>query len=133
MCNIILDTNSIYSLNEALSSPWPNRIVSVSKQITKRTVHGVNVEQSDLRVSRQQSSLYTDWRTICFESNSLHKLDGLLQCEVKALRIGIQDYLRAIPNSVVQGYPAFILEYNPDGNSNYGGADTESRGVACNS
>lgn len=127
MIQFILDSSSIYSLDEVLSSPWPNRIVSVSKQITKRTVHGVSVEQSDLRVSEQQSSLYTDWRTICFESGSLHKLDEILHYEVKALRVGVQDSLRAIPNSVVQGYPAFIVEYNPDGHSNYGGADTESQ------
>jgi hypothetical protein len=93
-------------VKEALSVPWANRLLSVSKHVTKGIIHGVTVEQSDLELSGEAFSEHAKWRTVCFESHSIHKIEEMLQREVKGRKV--EDYLQ-VPDSVVQGYPAFII------------------------
>lgn len=65
------------------------------------------MEQSDLKLSGEFFCAHTEWRTICFES---HSLEDLLRKEVTLIgsKVRIQDYLTGVPESSVQGYPAFI-------------------------
>lgn len=104
------DRDSLKSVDEALSIPWANRLLPVSKRVTKGTIQGVSVEQSDLELSGELFCAHAKWRTICFESHSLHKVEEMLQHKVKRSEVGIADYLRAVPDSSVQGYPAFIMK-----------------------
>ncbi len=92
------------SLKEAVSNPWADRYVTVAKKITKGSFHGVSVEQCDVTVS---GSLHTSpkWRSICFESYSIAKLEEVLSFPVK----DSGECLKLVPGSSVQGYPAFIM------------------------
>lgn len=105
--DLLTDTESLKSVDEALSIPWANRLLPVSKQVTKGAVHGVSVEQSDIELSGELFCTHAKWRTICFESHSLHEM---LQREVKGGKVGMEEYLRAVPGSSVQGYPTFIMK-----------------------
>lgn len=90
-------------MEEALSAPWDNKIVTVHKQVAKSSMSGVSVEQSDLQVSEVHL-----WRTICFESNSIAKVKEMLYKQVRGNHL--EELLRTIPDSIVQGYPAFIKQ-----------------------
>lgn len=105
--NVVLDPESRKSVEEAMSAPWVNQSLSVSKHITKRSVHGISVEQTDLILSGELCSAHTKWRTICFESHSVHEIEEMLQSKVKGKKL--EDHLREVPNSLVQGYPAFVM------------------------
>ena len=96
-------------LAEALSTPWDDRVVLVCKHVTKGSVAGVSVEQSDLTVSRGPHSP-TEWRTVCFESDSVHDIEEMLAREVQGGKM--EAHLRAVPNSIVQAYPSFIMSKN---------------------
>lgn len=105
---MITDPHLLQSLNEALSSPWADRHVTVAKKVAKESFRGVSVEQCDITVS---GGLHTspNWRSVCFESHSVAKLEEVLKCPVKGSMLGIGDWLKAVPGSIVQGYPAFIM------------------------
>ena len=105
--DIMLDPESGKSVEEALSIPWENQLLSISKHVTKGYVHGVSVEQTDLILSGELCSVCTKWRTVCFESRSVHKVEEMLQRAVKAKKV--EDHLREVPDSLVQGYPAFVM------------------------
>lgn len=106
-CPLCSDAEFIPSLDEALSVPWPDVLVSVAKQVTRGRVDDVSVEQSDLKVSVGGSQSL--WRTVCIESNSLPNIQKLLKREVREGHVDLQDYLMGFANTIVQGYPAFIL------------------------
>ena len=115
------DPHSLHTLEHALSSPWADRHVTVRKTVTKGRFHGVSVEQSDIAVAGS-SHTCPQWRSVCFESFSKAKLEEVLKCPVKGSTMSVGDcpiqgstvaigeWLKAIPGSIVQGYPAFIME-----------------------
>ena len=82
--------------------------------MTKNYVAGVSVEQSDLTVTVDRH--ITHWRTICVESHSRSKIQDMLSSEVKGdtSKISVGQFLRTLPNSVVQGYPLFVMRMSQD-------------------
>lgn len=113
---VLLDQECIHSLVEALStsSTWPKNMVSVVKRVSKASVEGICVEQSDLTVTTTgEEHAPTQWRSVCLESKALFKIEKLLGKEVKK-GVTLGDHLRGIADSVVQGYPAFILARSCD-------------------
>lgn len=111
--NLCTDKECTESLSEALSSSWSNQLVSVSKRVSKDSIDGVSVEQSDLTVTTGRQHASTHWRSVCLESHLLSKIEQLLSKETKPDQEKVPakfgEYLRAVPNSIVQGYPSFIL------------------------
>lgn len=103
-----IDPHSLHSLEDALSSPWADQHVTVRKTVTKGRCHGVSVEQSDITVSGGSHSC-PQWRSVCFESFSTAKLEEVLNCPVQGSTTTVGEWLKAIPGSTVQGYPAFIM------------------------
>lgn len=94
------------SLDRALSTTWPTKVVSINKCVTKRSIDGVSVEQSDLDLSESPFK-QTKWRSVCLECSSIPQLEKLLERKVEGREL--KTVLETIPGSVMGGYPAFIL------------------------
>ncbi len=109
------DPHSLQSLREAVANPWPDRQVTVTKKVTKGSFGGISVEQCDMTLSGDTHTS-TNWRSICFESHSVGKLEEMLQRLVKEQgpAMGIGEWFKAVPGSTVQGYPAFIMAASHD-------------------